>query len=280
MFFTTFGQKLYKMRSSLTKYVLSSGILTLLAIVIFSTSACNSAKQVAYFQNVPDTTGVEMKVKNTPYEEPLIHSGDVLSIEVTTIDATIEGITTANQGKPGEEGNQEIKGYAVDKNGYVEIPIFGRLKVDGLTTSEAKEVIRKSALKYYKDPMVNVRIANYVVSVLGAVKRPGRYILATEKVNILDAIALAGDLDITGKRYNVMVIREENGESTFTRVNLNSTDIFQSEYFYIQSGDKIYVEPLKTVARSGTRDQTGDRYLSLFLSLVSVSIAIYSIFSR
>lgn len=267
------------MRYSLAKYRLGTSITALAAIVIFSMSACNSAKQVAYFQNVPDTTGIELKVTNTPFEEPVIHSGDILNIEVTTIDATIGGITTSNQGKPGD-ADQEIQGFAVDKNGYVEVPIFGRLKVEGLTTSEAKEVVRKSALKYYKDPIVNVRIANYVISIIGAVKRPGRYIVNTEKINIIDALALAGDLEITGKRYNVMVIREENGQSTFTRINLNSTDVFQSEYFYMQSGDKIYVEPLKTFARAGTRDQTGDRYFSLFLSVISVGIAVYSILSR
>ncbi len=250
-------------------------VILLLSIVIGFTD-CNSAKQVAYFQDVPDSTDVVKRVHNTKFVEPVIHSGDILNIEVTTIDAELGGITKEKQTDM-STADEKMSGYMVDKNGYVEVPIIGKLKVDGMTTIEIKELVRKNALKFYKDPLVNIRIANFYITVLGEVKTPGRYVVNSEKVNIVDAIGLAGDLTLGAKRSNVMLMREENGETVFTRIDLNSTDIFQSKYFYLQSGDKIYVEPLKAMAKSGTRDTSGDRVFSIAIGLASLAIAIVTL---
>ncbi len=262
-----------------------SGIQTRLATVLLSVaiiafSACNSAKQVAYFQDVADSVGVEKRVRNVAYNEPVIQTGDILNIEVTTIDANIGGISTVQHAKEDEGSGAEIKGYMVDKNGMVEIPIIGKLEVQGKTTMEVKEIVRNRALKYYKDPLVNVRIANFYITVLGEVKRPGLYIVGNEKINIIDAIGLAGDLSLGGKRGNVIIIREENGESVFKRVSLNATDIVQSEYYYLQSGDKIYIEPLKAFARSGTSDERATRLVSLTLGVISVLVAAVTLATR
>lgn len=246
-------------------------------------SSCHNAKQVAYFQNIPDSSGAEVRIKHTPYVEPVIHVGDMLSVQITTIDAKIQGMGDISSSTTKDENTGEAynpSGYIVDKNGYIEMPVVGRLKVAGLTTSEAKEVVRSAALKFYKDPLVNVRVANFIITVLGEVGSPGRYTIATEKINILDAIGLAGDLSIGGKRGNVLLIREQNGESIFTRIDLNKTDLFTSEYFYIQSGDKLYVEPLKSVARAGTSDKSSERILTVVLSMVSLSIAVLGIIIR
>lgn len=255
-------------------------VIAILAFVIATFSACNNAKQVAYFQDVPDSANVEKRVPQTVFREPVIHNGDILYIEVSTIDTRIMGITTTEQ--QGEEGSQKktITGYSVDKDGDVELPIIGKLHVVGLTTSQIKEIVRKGALKYYKDPIVNVRIANFSITILGEVKRPGRYIVENDKVSIIDALGLAGDLSLGGKRHNVMIIREENGQSVFTRVDLNSTDLLQSKYYYLQSGDKLYIEPLKSFARAGTANQRIDRFIGLSLGVVSVAVAIASLVLR
>ena len=210
---------------------------------------------------------------------PIIKAGDILNIDITTIDAKIGGEITETTGEA-QEGAKQISGFLVDKDGYVELPILGRLKLEGLTTVEAKEAVRKTALRVYKDPVVNVRIANFMITILGQVNRPGRYVVGTEKINIIDALGLAGDLHIMGKRQNVMIIREENGKSVFTRVNLNSTDVFQSEYFYLQSGDKIYVEPLKAQARAGTTDQRTQTLVTIAVSLISIGLSAVTLFSR
>lgn len=247
-------------------------------LIVAGFADCNSSKQVAYFQDVPDTASVVKRVKNTAFEEPVIHKGDVLNINITTIDAQVNGIEQQEQAE-GKEG-ESIKGFMVDKDGFIEMPIIGRVQVEGMTTMQLKEAVRQRALKYYKDPLVNVRIVNFYITILGEVRTPGRYIVNTEKVNIMDALGLAGDLTLGGKRNNVMIMREENGETVFTRVDLNSTDIFQSEYFYLQSGDKIYVEPLKALARSGTSDNRADRWVSLTLGVVSVMVATVSLALR
>lgn len=257
-------------------------LITLMLLVVTVFSACNSAKQVAYFQDVADSVAVEKRVRNAAYQEPVIHKGDILNIEVTTIDATIGGISTIQHAKEDENAGAatQIKGYMVDKNGMVEIPILGKLEVEGHTTMEIKEMVRAKALKYYKDPLVNVRIANFYITVLGEVERPGLFVVGNEKINIIDALGLAGDMTLGGKRGNVIVIREENGESVFTRVNLNSSDIVQSKYYYLQSGDKIYVEPLKTFARSGTSDERSTRYISLMLGIITVAVTTITLITR
>lgn len=259
-----------------------SGVLTALLLAIVSLSACNHAKHVAYFQDVADTVNIEKRVRNAAFHDPIIRKGDILNIEVATIDANMGGISTVQYAREDENGGagSQIKGYMVDKNGIIEIPILGKLKVEGLTTMQIKEQVRERALKYYKDPLVNVRIANFYITVLGEVKSPGLYVVANEKVNIIDAIGLAGDLTLGGKRGNVMIIREENGESVFTRVNLNSTDLVQSEYFYLQSGDKIYVEPTKTFARSGTSDERSTRMVSIMLGVVSIAVTVANLVIR
>lgn len=256
--------------------------IAVLSAVIISFSACNSAKQVAYFQDVADSVAIEKRVRNAAYHEPVIHKGDILNIEVSTIDPNISGISAVQTNKEEENGGAatQIKGYMVDKNGMVEIPILGKLAVEGLTTMEIKELVRTKALKYYKDPLVNVRIANFYITVLGEVKRPGLFVVGNEKINIIDAIGLAGDLTLGGKRGNVIVIREENGESVFTRVNLNSSDIVTSKYYYLQSGDKIYVEPLKSFAKAGTSDERTTRLVSLMLAVVTVGLTVATLFIR
>lgn len=266
------------MKSALQTVQNKLGTVVLLILTIVSFSNCNSYKQVAYFQDVPDTTGVIKRVRNSVFEEPVIHKGDILNINISTLDAQIDGIQQQEHAESKE--GESIKGFMVDKNGNIEMPYMGQMKVEGLTTMELKEAVRKRALKYYKDPLVNVRIANFHISVLGEVSAPGQYIVNMEKVTLMDAIALAGDLKLSGKRENVMIIREQGGETMFTRVNLNSTNVFNSEYFYLQSGDRIYVEPLKSVARSETSDRRADRIVSLTLGVVGVLIATASFIFR
>lgn len=268
------------MKSVLQAVKKSTWLLSLPVIMGVVFSSCNNYRQVAYFQDVEDTVMSNIKtVTNTRFVEPRVNSGDILNIEVTTIDANITGVKQQEQ-TSGENTTSKVSGYMVDKGGYVEVPVLGRLSVAGKTTSEIKDVVRSEALKYYKSPMVNVRIANFYITVLGQVNAPGRYRVETEKINVVDAIGLAGDLAMGGKRGNVMVIREKDGQSVFSRVNLNSTDVFQSEYFYLQSGDKIYVEPLKSVAKVGTSDRNADRILSITLGLIGLATSLTLLFVR
>jgi polysaccharide export outer membrane protein len=218
-----------------------------------------------------------MIVKQAAFVEPRIKPNDILSVTIQTIDPQAAAIFN-NAGGSGSGGNSPIgSGYLVDNNGEIELPLVGRMKVSGMTTIEAKEAVREASKRYYKDPAVNVRFLNFNITMLGDVSRPGTYTVPNERVTILDALGMAGDLAITGKRENVLLMREEQGERKMVRLNLNSTDIMESPYYYLRTGDVVYVEPNKARTRQATLDNTKDRYIAYVISGISVILSILSI---
>ncbi len=253
--------------------------------VIFSwfLTSCGNGKKIVYFNDIPDTLGFAKEVAKTEYIEPRIKSNDLLRVSIETVtpqSAASYGSSadgTISKGGNSGDGNS---GYLVDKEGYFEMPMVGRLKVAGLTTSEARELIRAKASKYYVEPVVNVTYANFNITILGDVMSPGKKFINNEKVSIIDAISLATDLSGTGKRENIMLAREENGKQVFVRFNINSSNIFKSPYFYLQSGDIVYVEPNKGRAKALSADTSKDRYITLTASLLSIAIALASLLIR
>src|SRR5690606_28835138 len=169
-----------------------------------------------------------------------------------------------------QQNNRGQSGVLVDKYGYIELPLAGRIKVGGMTTSQIRDEIKKRALPYYKDPVVNVRLANFKINVLGEVNKPGTYIMPNENVTLLDALGIAGDLTIYAKRENILLIRKHVDKKDFIRFNLNSSDVFNSPYFYLCQGDVIYVEPNK--AKIATTDGAKIRNYSLLATGASVLI--------
>lgn len=251
-------------------------LVSLSIISIFS--SCSNAKRVPYFKNIPDSLEHPVVKTQSTYTEPRIQSNDILFVSIQTLDDTRASGSTVTSG--GNGSNDQLIGYTVDRNGYIELPMVGKVKVDGLTTTETKEVLREKASKNYVDPVVNVKFMSMYANVLGDVGRPGRVPLPNEKVSIIDAISLAGDLTISGKRENVLLIREENGEKVFVRLNLNNTDIFKSPYYYLRSGDVVYVEPNKAKARTSTTDTSRDRYIGYVTSIISLGVLIYTVFAN
>lgn len=236
-------------------------------------SSCNTAKKVPYFSDITDSLNVASKMPHGAYVEPKIETNDILQVFIQTIDPQTHSVFS--QSSPTETvGFQQTTGYLVDKEGYIELPVVGRMKVQGLTTTEAKKVIRQKAGRYYKEPVVNVRFANFYVTVLGEVAHPGRYIVTNEKVSIMDALGMAGDMTIYGKRENIMLIREEKGQKVFVRYDMNKTEFLNSPYFYLNSGDVLYVEPNKAKSRTATTDASKDRYFTLTASALSLAVSI------
>lgn len=252
-----------------------SAVLMLICIVSVSVmiQSCSNAKKISYFKNLPDTSSATYTERESKYQEPPIKVNDQLYITVQTIDIKPGESNTLNNG-------DKTNSYYVDKNGMIEVPLVGRVSVLGQTTTEAKETIRSKASQFYVNPIINVRFLNFYINVLGDVSRPGRYIVSDEKTSIIDALAIAGDLTISGKRENVLLIREENGEKKFIRFNLNSTNIFTSPYYYMRSGDVIYVEQNKAKARSATTDTSKDRYITLTTSIISLFAVMYTLFAN
>lgn len=214
-------------------------LLILLSSFLILSESCITRKDISYFQDISDTLSTQKISKGF---EAVISSGDILSIHVTSLSAEASSFFNV----VGEETDAQVANtYLVDAAGNIEMPLIGTTKVGGVTGQVAKSMIREKLEKYLVDPTVNVRIRNFKVTVLGEVNNPGVYTIPNEKVTLVEALGLAGDLSIFGKRLNVLLIREENGERKFVKIDLRSKDLFESEYYYLHSNDIIYVEPGK-----------------------------------
>src|SRR5690606_28362694 len=225
------------------KYINNSKIFLLFSFSVFFLMSCAVTKKTVYFSDIAlDSVSA---VHLAQFNEPIIQSDDILSITIQTVD--VEATAAVNQvstvpavgaSSASNLGNQVIRGFLVDKDGNVAIPMLGNIKVAGLTTYQARQVIAENASRFFKEPTVQVRFANFKITVIGEVAKPATYTMPNEKVTLLDAIGLAGDLTIYGKRENVMLIRDNaDGEKEFIRFNLNSYDTFKSPYFYLQQND-------------------------------------------
>ena len=252
------------------------------------TESCKVSKKVAYFKDIPDTIRTPLTIAHTEFTEPVIDPDDILNISIQTIDPrSVEMISGSNatNGLPtgvnmsSSTTGASLSGYLVDKNGYIEMPLVGRIKVGGLTITQARDLLHDKATIYYKDPIVNIRFENFTISMLGEFARPGRYTVPNERISILDAIALAGDLTISGKRDDILLLHEVDGRTVEAdRFNLNSTEMFKSPNFYLKKGDILYVKPNRAKSRSATVDFTTDRYFTYAVSIMSLLIVISSRF--
>lgn len=241
--------------------------------------SCGSVKQIQYFQDLPDTTKIA-NLKIPGYTPPVINEGDILSISILTIDAAnSSNVNLANAGAPTQSGvNQsDLSGYPVDKEGYIEMLELGKIKVKGLTIEQAHDAILQKALLYFKDPIVTIKNKNIKITLLGDISRPGTYNITTEKVTIIDVLGLAGDLTNYGRRDNVLLLRQ-NGDNTLSsiRLNLKSSDVLKSPYYYMQNNDVLYIEPTKS--KGIASDQEFSRNLQVMSLVFSTLITLYSIF--
>lgn len=232
---------------------------SLIFIFLFSITlltSCGGTKNVPYFQNVSLSDSSRLSA-TAVFHEPTIQPNDILAVSIFTIDPNSKMIINqlASQGFASimtstGTTTPSSNGFLVDKNGEIQIAVVGKVKVLGLTTFEARNLIQDLASKTFTNPSVQVRYSNFKITVLGEVSRPATYTVTDEKLNVIDALGLAGDLTIYGKRENVLLIRESGGEKQFARLNLNSVDLFNSKFFYLKQNDVIYVEPNKGKAAS------------------------------
>ena len=254
----------------------SALFVSFVCLVIFSgITSCVSPKTIVYFQG--DTSRYSSS-EITQIYVPTIQKNDMLSIIVGSLSAEAnEVFNSANQyatsttsyGTGGAASIQPF-GYLVDVDGNIELPLIGKVKVEGLRTKSAADTLRKKLLTYLKEPSVTIRNINFKVSVLGEVARPAVYNIPDEKITLPEVLSLAGDLTIFGKRDNVMIIREENGKREYIRVDLTSRSIFDSPYYYLHKNDVVYVEPGK--AKMNATDRTV-QLAPLFVSfLTAISI--------
>ena len=258
-----------------------------LCFIIYS---CGSPEKVPYLVEAERLQLYELE-QNAKIYEAKIMAKDVLTISVNT--TVPEAAAPFNLGSNAGSGvginnpsNYSIQGatlqtYIVDKDGYIEYPIVGKILLMGLTRVEAQNLIINKIHPAYitEKPIVNVRFKNYKVSVLGEVNRPGQFVVESEQCTILDALAMAGDMTIYGKRDNVMLIREDNnGKKSITRINLqNPRLMLDPNIYYLQQNDVLYVEPNKTRSKASSIG-TGEMYaISVLSTLISITTLLVTI---
>jgi polysaccharide export outer membrane protein len=230
-----------------------------LVIALCCCLSCVSTRKSIYFADQKDAVLPSTVV----IPETVIQSNDLLSISVSSLSAEASAVFNAPNvssiNSSSYNGSQlTSSGYLVNADGNIQFPILGTIKAAGLTENQLRNQLVKSLLdkKLLVDPIVSVRHLNFKVTVLGEVARPTVINVPSEKITLLEALGLAGDITIYGKRDNVMVIREEKGQKTIKRLNLNNTELFNSPYYYLMSNDIVYVEPNKArVAGSGRSAQ-------------------------
>jgi polysaccharide biosynthesis/export protein len=216
---------------------------------------CVSPKQMVYFQNdIPDG-GAALSQMAEVYVPP-IRPGDVLSVQVSSLNAQAStifnpyasmAVASGRTGQPNTtNGLPEMSGYLVSPAGQIELPLIGMVTVGDSTISSASRLIRQKLETYLKEPTVNVRNLNFRISVLGEVARPSLFTIPNDRITLIEALSLAGDATIYGRRDNVLVIREENNKKTFARIDLTKQALFRSPYYYLHPNDIIYVEPSRS----------------------------------
>jgi polysaccharide biosynthesis/export protein len=249
-------------------------------IFIYSLPSCTTYKSIPYFTDFPDTAQ-KTSVRTVSFTSPVIKPDDLLSITIETVDADITRLlNSANAvsqttNAPASVTQQTIPGYLVDKNGEIELPFVGKIKLSGYTTIQARDTITAAISQYIKSPIVNIKFANFKVTVLGEVLKPSTYIMPTEKVTVFDALGQAGDLTIYGRRDDILIIRDSlNNQKNMVHLNLNSKNIISSPYFYLQPNDVVYVEPNK--AKAASTDAARNRTITIAASIISLLIVFFA----
>ena len=235
-------------------------------------SSCSSYKKVPYLQ---DADAVNSLQQGLPMYDAKIMPKDLLTITVSTTDPEAAAPFNLTVHTASSSTSSSLQQYLVSNEGTIDFPVLGSLQVSGLTKSQAENLIREKLGTYLKEaPIVTVRMTNYKISVLGEVAHPGMFTINNEKVNIFEALALAGDLTIWGMRDNVKLIREDAaGQRQIIDLNLNKADIITSPYYYLQQNDILYVTPNKTKAKNSDLGES----TSLWFSATSILISIANI---
>jgi polysaccharide biosynthesis/export protein len=257
------------------------GILLVIVIIIFG-SSCGNVKNLQYVQGAFDTA----KLSKIQFADPVIQTGDLLGITLYSDDAKATAAVMAQLvtldvgGVDSKTGNSEsaatktITGYLVSEAGYIQLYKVGSIRAAGMTKRQLADSLanRYVVLDLLKNPYVEVRFLNYKVTLIGEVNRPGTYSFPTEKISIFEAIGLAGDITVYGKRNNVKIVREVNGVRQFAELDLSKPEVFASPYYYLQQNDMVIVDVAKN--KAAVNDQATIRNITLATSILA-TIAIF-----
>ena len=236
--------------------------LVVLITCLFLFAACEPRRNLVYFSEGNANSKGAVSV---PAVEVKIQPDDLLKVSVNTL--SIESNALFNPAA-------SETGYKVDRSGNISFPVLGLVKVEGLSLEEAQLKISKEVEKYAKNPNVVVQFLNFKVTVIGEVNRPNSFSITNDKINVLEALGLAGDMTVYGKRENVLVIRQTGNQRTMARINMNNRNVLNSPYFNLKQNDIVYVEPDRAKAATVNNN---NRWVPV---IIGAAISIASIFIR
>ena len=248
-----------------------------LTISLLLLSSCKSTRNVVYFTKdiSPDSNITLQNV--VQHNEAIIQPDDIIAINVASISFAPDdrpsqvfldgGLNFTNSTTNSGANNTTKNSYLVDSSGNIDYPRIGKMKMGGLTIRDAKDQLAARLKDYLKQPVVEVRIVNYRITMLGEVSVPGPILAQNHKMSIIDAVAAAGGIPITGRTDNILIIRDVNGRREFARVDLHSQNIFNSPYFYLHQNDIVYVEP------SRIKKQDANEFLRIYLPIFSTLLS-------
>lgn len=249
-------------------------IILMILLTLLQNSSCITTKNASYINNAADAVYLQSNRDSVA----LIQKNDILSIAINSLNPEASAIfnTTNNfviSASTASGINTQSAGYLVNADGYIQLPILGNIKADGLSKKQLKDNITNIILekKLLIDPIVNIRHLNFEVTVIGEVGRPTVITVPSEKISLLKALGLAGDITIYGRKDNVLLVRESEGKNIVNHIDLNSKDFLTSPYYYLQPNDIIYVEPNKDKVASVQR---GWQLLPAVFSGLSVLVII------
>ena len=257
-----------------------------LPALLLATASCSTYKKINYLQDVVPDKAERIAIN----KGILIQPKDMISIVVSSRNpelALMFNLPVISYQAGSEvvsgQGSQRLLGYVVDNDGNIDFPVLGLIKAAGMTRWELANEIKSMIIEqnYIKDPVVTVEFMNFKISVMGEVTAPGTYTIEGDKITLLQALSLAKDLTIFGRRDNVSVIREQDGERVIYQVDLRSVSLFESPAYYLQQNDIVYVEPNKVRAGQSTINENNVKSVSLWVSvgsfLTSLAVLIVNI---
>ena len=266
-------------------------IISLFIIVI--SSSCGSIKNLQYLQGEFDTT----RLAKVQIPEPVVQKGDLLGITVYSDDPMATAAVTnplanlastslgssgggSNGSSGATSGASTLQGFVVSQAGEIQLYKLGTIHAEGKSKKQLSDTLALmyAGLGLLKNPYVEVRFMNYKVTVIGEVSHPGSFSIPTDKLNAFEAVGLAGDITIYGRRDNVLVVREVNGQRTFGRLNLKDPNVFLSPYYYLQQNDMVVVDVGKN--KSIVNNQATFQYITIGASLISITAVFISLFRR
>lgn len=222
-------------------------VLLLYGLITGFCIGCNTRRNLVYFSDLKDSAYKSLILNQ---HDPEIQANDILGISISSLNPESNVLFNKGMLLPSNQSGGESSisgslsdGYTVDKNGMIHFPVIGMIKLAGLNREGAELKMTEVLSNYVKNPIVNVRFLNFKVTVIGEVNKPSSFTIQGDRINVLEALGLAGDMTPFGKRQNVLVIREKSGVRSMERMNLNNKDVFSSPFFYLQQNDIVYVEP-------------------------------------